>query len=53
MPGAIGGAMSGEVVLDCTRKQVEKVWRSKPLISIPPSSLLEFWPAGACPDLLQ
>lgn len=46
----VGLAVPRLMVLSCRNKQAGKYRRSKPVSSVPPSSLLQFLTAGCCFD---
>ena len=48
----MGGAIPGLLILDSIRKQAEQVMGSKPVSSIPSSSLHQFLPPGFLPCLI-
>jgi hypothetical protein len=48
----VGGAISGKVIPECTRKQAEQAMGSKPVSSVPPWPLLQFLHPGSCLEFL-
>lgn len=47
------GVTLGQMLLECIGRQIEQATKNKPISSVPPWSLLQFWSPDSCLDFPQ